>query len=76
MSYVKSRVTFSLDGTTVEYLTRRAKAKTHGNVSAVVDQLVRDAALKEAVQSEAAWYATRPGYAEDAEAERHAAGAA
>jgi hypothetical protein len=73
---VKERVTLSLDQTTAQYLTARAKRETHGNVSALVDRLVRAQALAESVRREAAWYAVRAGYAEDAETERYAAGAA
>jgi hypothetical protein len=70
---MKARVTLSLDPATVDYLNRQAAAKTKGNLSAYLDQLVRDAALAESVDQHAAWYATHPTFVEDAEAERYAA---
>ncbi len=73
MISMKARITLSLDETTVAYLTQAAQAATGGNVSAYVDRLARQAALAESVAQHAAWYADNPGYAEDAEAERHAA---
>lgn len=73
---MKNRLSLSVDETTAEYLTKRAQRETRGNVSALVDRLVRAARLTESVQAEAVWYAAHPGHAEDAEAERTAAGAA
>ena len=69
-------MTLSLDRATAAYLTSAAKRETNGNVSALVDKIVRAHALADSVRREARWYAARPGYAEDAEAERYAAGAA
>lgn len=71
---MKARVTLSLDDATAAYLATAAKRETNGNVSAMVDKIVRAHALVESVRREASWYAVRPEYAEDAEAERHAAG--
>jgi hypothetical protein len=73
---MKERLSLSVDTATARYLDLRAQQETNGNVSALVDRIVRDRQLAEAVKSEAAWYASRPDYAETAEAERHAAGAA
>jgi hypothetical protein len=70
---MKERLSLSVDRETAAYLDARAQAETAGNVSALVDRLVRQARLAEALRAEAAWYAERPEYAEDAEAERHAA---
>jgi hypothetical protein len=70
---VKERLSLSVEPDTAAYLTGRAAAETKGNVSALVDRLVRQAQLAEAVRTEAAWYAGHPDYAEDAEAERYAA---
>jgi hypothetical protein len=70
---MKSRITLSLDESTVTYLMEAAKAATGGNVSAYVDRLARDLALDESVRQHAVWYAGHPSYAEDAEAERYAA---
>jgi hypothetical protein len=72
MRRMKHRVSLSLDGATVDYLNRRASEVTHGNVSAYIDRMVRAAALGESVAAHVAWYATRPKYAENAEAERGA----
>lgn len=76
MTGMKERLSLSVDTATARYLDLRAQRETNGNVSALVDRIVRDRQLTEAVQAEAAWYASHPGYAETAEAERHAAGAA
>jgi hypothetical protein len=73
---MKKRVTLSLDGDTVEYLTRRAEAETNGNLSVYVDRVVRNAALAESAAAHAAWFSAHPGYLDDAEAERDAAAAA
>lgn len=70
---MKERLSLSVDTTTAAYLDARAKAETGGNVSALVDRLVRQAQLVEALRAEAGWYARNPGYAQDAEDERHAA---
>lgn len=76
MSRVKQRVTLSLDGATADYLSQRAATETGGNVSALVERIVRANALAESVRQHAEWYAAHQGYANDAEAERHASGAA
>lgn len=73
---MKERLSLSVDTSTARYLDLRAKRETNGNVSALVDRIIRDRQLADAVQAEAAWYACHPGYAETAEAERRAAGAA
>ncbi|MGI5186506.1 hypothetical protein ACQEVZ_60770 [Dactylosporangium sp. CA-152071] len=70
---MKQRLSLSVDQETAAYLDRRAQTETSGNVSALVERLVRQARLADALQAEAAWYADRPDYAEDAEAERYAA---
>lgn len=72
---MKERLSLSVDAATARYLDLRAQRETNGNVSALVDRIVRDRQLADAVQSEAVWYASRPSYAETAEVERHAAGA-
>jgi hypothetical protein len=72
---MKERMTLSLDRVTAKYLATAAKRETSGNVSAMVDKIVRAHALAESVRREAAWYAAHPGYAEDAEAERYEANA-
>ena len=68
---MKSRVTLSLDETTVEFLNREAKSQTGGNVSAYVDRLVRHTALAEAAAQLGSWYARNPDYAELDELERN-----
>lgn len=70
---MKSRVTLSLDPTTVEFLTKRAGKATKGNVSALVDQLARDAALRESVSQHAEFFNARASFFDDAEAELAAA---
>jgi len=54
------------------YLAAAAARHTGGNVSAVVDLIVRSHALREAIEQEALC----PLFAETAEAERQGAGAA
>ncbi|HWG98937.1 MAG TPA: hypothetical protein VNV66_06350 [Pilimelia sp.] len=66
-------MSLSVEALTAQYLTSRAQRETGGNVSALLDRLVRQVQLAEAAAAEAAWYAAHPGYAEDAEAERYAA---
>lgn len=73
MPSMKSRVTLSLEESTLRYLSRRAETETNGNVSALLERVVHAAAVAESATQHAAWYATRPGYAEAAEAERYAA---
>jgi hypothetical protein len=68
---MKSRVTLSLDETTVEFLNREAKSQTGGNVSAYVDRLVRHTALAEAAAALGTWYARNPEYVELDELERN-----
>jgi hypothetical protein len=72
---MKERLSLSVDTVTARYLNLRAKQETNGNVSALVDRIIRDRQLTDAVHAEAAWYASHPGYAETAEAERNAAAA-
>jgi hypothetical protein len=76
MTDMKERVSLSLDGETASYLTAAAARETGGNVSALVDRIVRKHALQESLRREAKWYADNPSYAEDAETERYEAGAA
>lgn len=73
MAGMKERLSLSVEAPTVAYLTARARRETNGNVSAMVDRLVRAALLGESVRAEARWYATNPDVAEAAEAERYAA---
>jgi hypothetical protein len=69
-------MTLSLDGAVAEYLGERAAAETGGNVSALVERIVRADAVAESARQHAVFFAGRPGYFADAEAERHATGAA
>lgn len=73
MNAVKERLSLSVDPATAAYLAERAARETGGNVSKLVDRLARQARLADSVAAEARWYAGHPGYAEAAEAERHAA---
>jgi hypothetical protein len=70
---MKERLSLSVEAPTAAYLAARAARETGGNVSALVDRLVRSAQLAESVRAEARWYADHPGYADAAEAERYAA---
>ncbi|MBV1851881.1 hypothetical protein [Catellatospora tritici] len=70
---MKSRVTLSLEESTLNYLARRAEAETGGNVSALLERVVQAAAVAESAKLHAAWFTNRPGYADTAEAERYAA---
>lgn len=71
---VRTKVSLNLDLEVARYLTERAKRETGGNVSVLIERLVRAVELAEGVQSLERWYANHPGYAEDAEIERNAAG--
>jgi hypothetical protein len=73
MDRMKARVTLSVDESVAQYLTRAAQVVTGGNVSAFVEQLVRERQLAESVALHAGWYAARPDAAGDAEAERDVA---
>lgn len=70
---MKERLSLSVDAATAEYLTSRARRETLGNVSAMVDRLVRSALIAESVRAEVRWYTEHPGEAEATEAERYAA---
>jgi len=76
MPAMKERVSLSLDSETTAYLSSAAAKETGGNVSALVDRIVRKHALRESVRRESNWYAANPDYADDAEAERYESGAA
>jgi hypothetical protein len=76
MRDMKERVSLSLDTATTAYLSAAAAKQTGGNVSALVDLIVRTHALREAIEHEARWYAANPGVAEAAEVERQQSGAA
>jgi hypothetical protein len=69
---VKERLSLSVDSLTAAYLAERAALETNGNVSALVERLVRSAQLVDSVRAEARWYAEHPDYAEAAESERYA----
>jgi hypothetical protein len=73
---MKERVSLSLDAATTAYLSAAAAKVTGGNVSALVDQIVRGHALRESIEREVQWYEANPGAAEAAEVERYQAGAA
>jgi hypothetical protein len=64
MHVMKERVSLSLETTTTAYLSAAAARHTGGNVSAVVDLIVRSHALREAIEQEARWYAAQPGEAD------------
>lgn len=70
---MKERLSLSVEAPTAAYLATRAQRETGGNVSALVDRLVRAAQLSESVRAEARWYAEHPEAAEVAEIERYAA---
>jgi hypothetical protein len=70
---MKERLSLSVDAPTAAYLSARAARETNGNVSALVERLVRAAQLAESVRAEARWYTEHADYAEVAEAERYAA---
>ena len=76
MKNMKERVSLSLERETAAYLAAAAARETGGNVSALVDRIVRKYALQESLRREAKWYAANPSSARDAEAERYEAGAA
>lgn len=73
MPGMKQRVTLSVHHTVAAYLHHCAQRSSGGNVSAFVEAHFAAEALRESVASHAAWFAERPGYPEDAEAERHSA---
>jgi hypothetical protein len=76
MPRVKRRMTLSLDDAVAQYLGDRAAAETGGNVSALVERIIRADAVAESARQHAEFFAGHPGYFTDAEAERHATGAA
>ncbi|MBO0870277.1 MAG: hypothetical protein J2P15_17120 [Micromonosporaceae bacterium] len=47
---MKARVTLSLDPATADYLTRSAREQTGGNVSALVERLVRTSVIADAAR--------------------------
>jgi hypothetical protein len=69
---MRERVTISLDQQAAARV-RRCGAGLRGGVSAYLERLIREDELREASSAAARWYATRPGYALDAEAEQVAA---
>lgn len=72
---MKQRLSLSVEPSTAAYLAQCAEAETNGNVSAMVDRIVRQAWLAAAVQSEVEFYKANPTYLEDAERERYESGA-
>ncbi|MEQ3549284.1 hypothetical protein WIS52_02270 [Pseudonocardia nematodicida] len=68
---MKERMTFSVDARTAERV-RRCGAE-RGGASAYIESLVQQDALRESVASHARWFADRPAFLDDAEAERAAA---
>ena len=57
---MKERVSLSLETTTTAYLSAAAAKHTGGNVSAIVDLIVRSHALREAIEQEERWSAAHP----------------
>lgn len=75
MKRMKERLSLSVESPTQRYLMDRAQRETRGNVSALVDRLVRRIQLEEAMDHVAQWYVANPGLLEEAEldeAERYA----
>lgn len=64
-----TRFTISLPDDIAE----QVKAVADGNVSAWMTEVARKALIARSVAAEAAWYRQHPGFADDAEIERHAA---
>jgi hypothetical protein len=69
---MRERVTISLDQQAAARV-RRCGAGLRGGASAYLERLIREDELREASSAAARWYATRPSYAHDAEAEQIAA---
>jgi hypothetical protein len=68
----KERITVSLDGEEAAHV-RQCGARYRGGASGYLERLVREDRLRAGVDAMARWYAGRPGYADDAEAEALAA---
>jgi hypothetical protein len=68
----RERMTVSLDGSTAARV-RQCGSRTRGGASAYLERLVRQDAVREAAEQHARWFAQRPSYFEDAEAEAEAA---
>jgi len=64
---MRERLSLSVEPPTHAYLTERADRETRGNVSALVERLVRRIQMEEAMDGVAAWYSARPWLAEEAE---------
>ena len=62
---VKTRVTLSLDPTTADYLARHAREQTGGNVSALVERLVRPSVIADAARRCDEYDRDNPGTAAD-----------
>jgi hypothetical protein len=69
---MRERVTISLDQQAAARV-RRCGAGLRGGVSAYLERLIREDELREATSAAVRWYAARPDYALDAEAEQVAA---
>lgn len=68
----RERVSVSLDPTAAARV-RQCGARHRGGASGYVERLVRQDAMREALEQGAAWFAEHPDYLADAEAERLAA---
>ena len=68
----RERLTVSLEPQTAAWV-RQCGARTRGGVSAYLERLARQDALREAAAAAASWYAAHPSYAADSEAEARAA---
>ncbi|MGH3569236.1 MAG: hypothetical protein ACRDRH_25070 [Pseudonocardia sp.] len=65
-------MTISIEPSTAARL-RHCAARSRGGVSAYIERLIRQDAVREAAEQHARWFAANPTWLTDAEAERDAA---
>lgn len=70
----RKRMTVSLGDDARDYLVKHAKTETGGNVSALIERLVRERQITESVRLHAAHYRQNPNFWTDYEAELAANG--
>lgn len=73
MLSMKQRMTINVDAPLAAWLQSEASSSTNGNVSAYLEDLIRREALRESLSSHADFFAARPGWFDDLEAEHEAA---
>lgn len=67
------RISINVDPPLAAWLQSEASSATNGNVPAYLEDLIRREALRESLNSHADFFAARPGWFDDLEAEHEAA---